>query len=145
MPAIQRKKIIEQFHEDKNLRVFLSTDAGGVGVNLQKANILINIDLPWNPAVLEQRIGRIYRLGQKNKIQVFNFISAYSIEHGIFHLLEFKKTVFAGVLEEHGEDKVMIEGFMKSVQNMLNVNLGQGDSSLPKYTQERDEVLQVAE
>ena len=145
VPAIQRKKIIEQFREDKNLRVFLSTDAGGVGVNLQQANILINLDLPWNPAVLEQRIGRIYRLGQKKKIQVFNFISAYSIEHRILHLLEFKKTVFAGVLEEQGEDKVMIEGFMKSVQNLLNVNLGQGDSSLSKYTQERDEVLQVAE
>ena len=145
VPAIQRKKIIEQFREDKNIRVFLSTDAGGVGVNLQQANILINLDLPWNPAVLEQRIGRIYRLGQKKKIQVFNFISAYSIEHRILHLLEFKKTVFAGVLEEQGEDKVMIEGFMKSVQNLLNVNLGQGDSSLSKYTQERDEVLQVAE
>ena len=123
VPAIQRKKIIEQFREDKNLRVFLSTDAGGVGVNLQQANILINLDLPWNPAVLEQRIGRIYRLGQKKKIQVFNFISAYSIEHRILHLLEFKKTVFAGVLEEQGEDQVMIEGFMKSVQNLLNVDL----------------------
>jgi SNF2 family DNA or RNA helicase len=145
VPAIQRKKIIEQFREDKNLRVFLSTDAGGVGVNLQQANILINLDLPWNPAVLEQRIGRIYRLGQKKKIQVFNFISAYSIEHRILHLLEFKKTVFAGVLEEQGEDKVMIEGFMKSVQNLLNVDLRQLDSSLPSYTQEREEVLQVAE
>jgi len=94
VPAIQRKKIIEQFRDDKNLRVFLSTDAGGVGVNLQQANILINLDLPWNPAVLEQRIGRIYRLGQKKKIQVFNFISAYSIEHRILHLLEFKKNCF---------------------------------------------------
>lgn len=145
VPAIQRKRIIEQFREDKELRVFLSTDAGGVGVNLQQANILINLDLPWNPAVLEQRIGRIYRLGQKKKIQVFNFISAYSIEHRILHLLKFKKTVFAGVLEEQGEDQVMIEGFMKSVQNMLNVDLRQLQNSLPIYAKERDEVLQVAE
>lgn len=145
VPAIQRKKIIEQFRDDKNLRVFLSTDAGGVGVNLQQANILINIDLPWNPAVLEQRIGRIYRLGQKKKIQVFNFISAYSLEHRILHLLEFKKSVFAGVLEEQGEDQVMVEGFMKSIQNLLNVDLRQIHDSLPKYNQERDEVLQVAE
>ncbi|MCF8224781.1 MAG: DEAD/DEAH box helicase [Bacteroidales bacterium] len=145
VPAIQRKKIIEQFREDKNFRVFLSTDAGGVGVNLQQANILINLDLPWNPAVLEQRIGRIYRLGQKKKIQVFNFVSAYSIEHRILHLLEFKKTVFAGVLEEQGEDQVMIEGFMKSVQNLLNVDLRRAGDILPKYIQEREEVLQVAE
>ena len=61
------------------------------------------------------------------------------------HLLEFKKTVFAGVLEEQGEDKVMIEGFMKSVQNLLNVDLRQLDSSLPRYNQEREEVLRVAE
>ncbi|MEA1898887.1 MAG: DEAD/DEAH box helicase [Bacteroidota bacterium] len=145
VPAIQRKKIIEQFRDDKDLRVFLSTDAGGVGVNLQQANILINLDLPWNPAVLEQRIGRIHRLGQKKKIQVFNFVSAYSIEHRILHLLEFKKTVFAGVLEEQGEDQVMIEGFMKSVQNLINVDLRKGDGSLPNYTQDREDVMQVAE
>ncbi|MDT8432938.1 MAG: DEAD/DEAH box helicase [Bacteroidales bacterium] len=145
VPSIQRKKIIEQFRDDKDLRVFLSTDAGGVGVNLQQANILINLDLPWNPAVLEQRIGRIYRLGQKKKIQVFNFISAYSIEHRILHLLEFKKMVFAGVLEELGEDQVMIEGFMKTIQNLLNVDLRQSGSSLPTYTQEREDVMHVAE
>lgn len=145
VPAIQRKTIIDQFRKDKHLRVFLSTDAGGVGVNLQQANIMINLDLPWNPAVLEQRIGRIYRLGQKKKIQVFNFVSAYFIEHRILHLLEFKKTVFAGVLEEQGEDQVMIEGFMKSVQNLLNVDLRKGDGSLPNYTQDRSKVLQVAE
>ncbi len=145
VPAIQRKKIIEQFRDDKDLRVFLSTDAGGVGVNLQQANILINLDLPWNPAVLEQRIGRIYRLGQKKKIQVFNFISAYSIEHRILHLLEFKKTVFAGVLEEQGQDQVMIEGFMKTIQNLLNVDLHQKDSRLSTYTQEREDVMQIAE
>jgi SNF2 family DNA or RNA helicase len=145
VPAIQRKKIIEQFRDNKDLRIFLSTDAGGVGVNLQQANILLNLDLPWNPAVLEQRIGRIYRLGQKKKIQVFNFVSAFSIEHRILHLLEFKKTVFAGVLEEQGEDQVMIEGFMKSVQNLLKVDLRQAESSLPNYTQEREEILEVAE
>ncbi|MGC9343733.1 MAG: DEAD/DEAH box helicase, partial [Bacteroidales bacterium] len=145
VPSVQRKKIIEQFRDDKDLRVFLSTDAGGVGVNLQQANILINLDLPWNPAVLEQRIGRIYRLGQKKKIQVFNFISAYSIEHRILHMLEFKKMVFAGVLEELGEDQVMIEGFMKTIQNLLNVDLRQSGSSLPTYTQEREDVMQVAE
>ena len=145
VPAIQRKKIIEQFRDDKDLRVFLSTDAGGVGVNLQQANILINLDLPWNPAVLEQRIGRIYRLGQKKKIQVFNFISAYSIEHRILHLLEFKKTVFAGVLDELGEDQVMIEGFMKTIQNLLNVDLHKTENHLPTYTREREDVMQVAE
>jgi SNF2 family DNA or RNA helicase len=145
VPAIQRKTIIDQFQQDKDLRIFLSTDAGGVGVNLQKANILINLDLPWNPAVLEQRIGRIYRLGQKKKIQVFNFISAYSIEHRILHLLEFKKTLFKGVLDEHGKDQVMMEGFLQSVNNLLDVDLEQKERYLPKYTQDWEKPKLAAE
>jgi len=122
IPAIQRKIIIEKFEKDPDVKVFLSTDAGGVGVNLQSANILINIDLPWNPAVLEQRIGRIYRLGQKKHINVFNFISRGSIEHRILYLLDFKKSVFTGVIEEEGKDEVMLEGFMESVRALTEVD-----------------------
>ena len=121
--AQQRNDIIEKFRTDKEVRVFLSTDAGGVGVNLQSANILINVDLPWNPAVLEQRIARIYRLGQKKKIAVFNFIAKYSIEHRIMHLLDFKKSVFEGVVEEEGADEVNIESFMNSVKALTDVDM----------------------
>jgi SNF2 family DNA or RNA helicase len=123
IPAGQRKTMIERFQRDPSLRIFLSTDAGGVGVNLQRANLLVNIDLPWNPAVLEQRIGRIYRLGQKKHIQVYNFVSEGSIEHRILHLLDFKRSVFTGVLDDGGEDQVMLESFMQSVRAMLNVGL----------------------
>ena len=131
IPAGERKTMIERFQHDQTLKIFLSTDAGGVGINLQRANMLINIDLPWNPAVLEQRIGRIYRLGQKKHIQVYNFISEGSIEHRILHLLDFKKTVFTGVLDEGGQDEVMLEGFMQSVRSMLDVNLKDPDSGDP--------------
>ena len=62
-----REPLFKIFREDENCRVFLSTDAGGVGLNLQSAAYLINLDIPWNPAILEQRIGRIYRLGQLKK------------------------------------------------------------------------------
>jgi SNF2 family DNA or RNA helicase len=124
LPASQRKIIIEKFQEDPDVKIFLSTDAGGVGVNLQSANILINIDLPWNPAVLEQRIGRIYRLGQKKHINVFNFISKGTIEHRILYLLDFKKSVFTGVIEEEGKDEVMLEGFMDSVRALTEIDTG---------------------
>lgn len=123
VPAEKRNQIIEKFQSDKDVRIFLSTDAGGVGVNLQSANILINVDIPWNPAVLEQRIGRIYRLGQKNMVSVFNFVAATSIEHRILHLLDFKKSVFAGVIEEEGEDMVMKESFMESVRALTEVEI----------------------
>jgi len=126
--ASHRKIIIERFQGDPELKVFLSTDAGGVGVNLQSANVLINMDLPWNPAVLEQRIGRIYRLGQKKHINVFNFVAKSSIEHRILYLLDFKKSVFTGVIEEEGKDEVMLEGFLESVKALTEVTIDDEDN-----------------
>lgn len=126
--ASDRDRMIHQFHNDKNIRVFLSTDAGGVGVNLQCANVAINVDIPWNPAVLEQRIGRIYRLGQKKHVNVFNFITNNSIEHRILHLLDFKKSVFNGTLDEEGNDTVMLEGFLDSVRSLTEISLDEFDS-----------------
>jgi SNF2 family DNA or RNA helicase len=68
--------------------VFLSTDAGGVGLNLQHAaSVVVNMDLPWNPAVLEQRIGRVHRLGQTRGVQVVNFIAENTIEEGMLSVL----------------------------------------------------------
>ncbi|HEV2947751.1 MAG TPA: DEAD/DEAH box helicase, partial [Gemmataceae bacterium] len=57
VPGQQRKRLVDRFRHDKRCRTFLATDAGGVGLNLQHANVVVNMDLPWNPAVLEQRIG----------------------------------------------------------------------------------------
>lgn len=123
IPAQKRKEIIDEFQSGDRIKLFLSTDAGGVGVNLQSANIVINLDLPWNPAVLDQRIGRIYRLGQKKHIRVYNFIAHNSVEHRILYLLDFKRAVFNGVLEPEGNDEVMLEGFMESVRAMTGVEL----------------------
>jgi SNF2 family DNA or RNA helicase len=143
VPAAKRLEMIERLRDDPTLRVFLSTDAGGVGVNLQSANVLINVDLPWNPAVLEQRIGRIYRLGQKKHIQVFNLVSKFSIEHRILYLLDFKRDVFKGVIEEEGEDQVMMEGFLQSVKTMLEVNMEE-DATEPVSIKPEDEPVSMA-
>ncbi len=151
IPARERNRIITRFQKEKDLRVFLSTDAGGVGVNLQSANILINIDLPWNPAVLEQRIGRIYRLGQKKHINVFNFISKGSIEHRILYLLEFKKSVFSGAIDEDGNDTVMMEGFLSSVKSLTEVEIDEpvakerGESDTLNYRAELKVTDQIEE
>jgi len=134
LPAKERKRIIEKFQETGDIKVFLSTDAGGVGVNLQSANILINVDLPWNPAVLEQRIGRIFRIGQRKQVSVYNFISKNSIEHRILYLLDFKKSVFTGVIEEEGKDEVMLEGFMESVRALTEVFTDGTKSDLKRNT-----------
>jgi SNF2 family DNA or RNA helicase len=71
----RRTQNIVEFHDDPDFRILFTSDAGGVGLNLQRAaNCVINLELPWNPAVLEQRIGRIYRLGQKLPIDVYNLV-----------------------------------------------------------------------
>jgi len=119
IPGTKRKELIRQFKNDPDCRVFLSTDAGGVGLNLQNASAVVNMDLPWNPAVLEQRIGRIHRLGQHRPVRVVNFVAQGTIEHGMLSLLSFKQSLFSGVLDK-GKDEVFLGGtrlkrFMDSV------------------------------
>ncbi|MFC1636527.1 DEAD/DEAH box helicase [Planctomycetota bacterium] len=115
----KRLDLIKQFKNDPECRVFLSTDAGGVGLNLQNASTVVNMDLPWNPAVLEQRIGRLHRLGQHRPVRVVNFVAQGTIEHGMLSLLSFKQSLFSGVLDK-GKDEVFLGGtrlkrFMDSV------------------------------
>lgn len=107
VPSAKRGELIKTFHEDPDCRVFLSTEAGGVGLNLQNANIVINMDMPWNPAVLEQRVGRVHRIGQKQPVRVINFISECGIEHGMLSLLKFKSSMFSGVLDK-GDNEVFM-------------------------------------
>ncbi|MGH8208057.1 MAG: SNF2-related protein [Steroidobacteraceae bacterium] len=120
VPGGKRGALVERFHMDPNCRVFLSTDAGGVGLNLQHAaSTIVNMDMPWNPAVLEQRIGRVHRLGQSRSVQVVNFVAEDTIEERMLSLLAFKKSLFAGVLDG-GDSDVFLGGsrlakFMESV------------------------------
>jgi superfamily II DNA or RNA helicase len=128
VPAERRAALIERFTDDPACRIFLSTDAGSVGLNLQHAaSIVINMDLPWNPAVLEQRIGRVHRLGQRRGVQVVNFVAAGTIEEAMLSVLAFKKSLFAGVLDG-GEREVFLGGsrlkqFMESVDAVANAPL----------------------
>ena len=117
-----RRDLIAQFKQDPNCRIFLSTDAGGVGLNLQNASTVVNMDLPWNPAVLDQRIGRVHRLGQHRPVRVVNFIAQGTIEQGMLSVLAFKQSMFAGVLDG-GTNEVFLGGtrlkrFMDSVDKV---------------------------
>ena len=99
VPVRKRGQLVKQFEADKKCRVFLSTESGGAGLNLQVADTVINFELPWNPAKKNQRIGRIDRLGQKNKkLNVINFITLNSIEQKIAGGLLLKQNLFEGVL-----------------------------------------------
>lgn len=107
VPSAKRRDLIINFTDDPDSRVFLSTDAGSTGLNLQAGSIMINLDLPWNPAVLEQRIARIYRLGQERNVQVINLVAKDTIEEGMLGKLRFKTAMFEGVLD-NGEDTIFL-------------------------------------
>jgi SNF2 family DNA or RNA helicase len=100
IPVKRRGELIKKFESEPEIKVFLSTEAGGSGLNLQVANTLINFELPWNPAKKNQRIGRIDRLGQKSKkLTIYNFITRNSIEEQIAAGLIVKQNLFEGVLD----------------------------------------------
>lgn len=104
-----RQAAVRTFRDDPACRVFLATDAGNSGLNLQWASVLVNLDLPWNPAVLEQRIGRIHRMGQARPVRIYHLVAEHSIESAIERILTFKKGVFAGVLDG-GASEVHLDG-----------------------------------
>jgi len=99
VPSRERGALMETFRRDAECRVFLSTDAGGVGLNLQAASAVINFEPPWNPARLEQRIGRVHRLGQAHPVHVVHLLTRDSIEERVWETLKLKKSLFAGVFD----------------------------------------------
>ena len=100
MSIDERNEAIREFRE--NADVFISTDAGGEGLNLQFANILVNYDMPWNPMRVEQRCGRVDRIGQEKNVHIYNFILEGTVEKRVREVIEEKLSV---IMEEMGIDK----------------------------------------
>jgi superfamily II DNA or RNA helicase len=107
VPQERRRAEIARFKHDPGCRLFLSTDSGSVGLNLQAASAVINLDLPWNPAKLEQRIARAWRKNQLRTVDVINFVTEDSIEHSMLHVLAQKQALADGVLDGDGDLKAM--------------------------------------
>ncbi|MGH7117684.1 MAG: DEAD/DEAH box helicase [Acetobacteraceae bacterium] len=103
VPQEKRRIAQKRFKSDPACRLFLSTDCGSVGLNLQAASAVVNLDLPWNPARLEQRIARAWRKNQVRAVTVVNLVCEDSIEHRIMHLLVEKQDLADGVLDGRGD------------------------------------------
>jgi superfamily II DNA or RNA helicase len=103
VPQQRRRAEIMRFKQDPACRLFLSTDSGSVGLNLQAASAVVNVDLPWNPAKLEQRIARAWRKNQTRSVNVVNLVCEDSIEHQILYLLGSKQALADGVLDGQGD------------------------------------------
>jgi len=99
VPQMKRREEIRRFKQDPDCRVFLSTDAGSTGLNLQAASVVLNLDLPWNPARLEQRIARAWRKHQTRHVHVINLVTDNSIEQRMIGMLAQKQRLADGVLD----------------------------------------------
>ncbi|HCD5720707.1 DEAD/DEAH box helicase [Klebsiella pasteurii] len=100
MDLSERKKVQAAFASDT--RILISTDAGGEGLNLQFCHVIVNYDMPWNPMRMEQRIGRVDRIGQQHIVRALNFVLEDTVEHRVREVLEAKLQI---ILDEFGVDK----------------------------------------
>jgi len=131
VPQQKRRLEINAFKQDADCRVFLSTDAGATGLNLQNASVVINCDLPWNPAKLEQRIARAWRKHQTRAVTVINLIAENTIEHRMLATLAGKMALAQGVLDDGGLDTMDLRGardsfFRRLEQILAPEQVGQG-------------------
>ena len=140
----RRTENIVRFHDDPDVRFFFATDAGGVGLNLQKAaSVCINLELPWNPAVLEQRIGRIYRLGQNDPVQIFNLITEGTIEERITSLVGRKRAVFTELFDGTSNEVVFDdkENFYRQINTVMQEFVSPPEVAAATEEAESDEDL----
>ena len=116
-----RAALLDAFRDDPTFRVLFSTDAGGLGLNLQDAaSIVVNLEVPWNPAVLEQRVGRVHRMGQQRSVRVLHFVTRGAIEEKIRQIVEEKRALFDGLLTDNADHVVFDESARASLVGRLS-------------------------
>ena len=144
VPQKKRQELVQRFQTDPNCGLFLTTNAGSTGLNLQAANTVINVDLPWNPAVLEQRIARAHRMGQQQPVQVFVLITEGTIEESLLSTLAAKKDLALAALDSESEvDQVDLVSGMQELKNRLELLLGARPEAPRDETVERDAVAAI--
>ena len=138
VPQAKRREEIRRFKTDPACRLFLSTDSGGLGLNLQAASVVINLDLPWNPARLEQRIARAWRKHQTRSVHVVNLISEGTIEHQMLATLAAKRQLADGILDARGDlgnlrmPSAARQGFLDRLHGILTTAVAPATAPLPK-------------
>ncbi|MDR1536325.1 MAG: DEAD/DEAH box helicase [Planctomycetota bacterium] len=126
VPQAKRQALVNRFRDRDDCPVFLATNAGSTGLNLQAANTVINLDLPWNPAVLEQRISRAHRMGQKRPVQVFLLVTEATLEEKLLGVLETKRDLALAALDSASEvDAVAMATGIDELKNRLERLLGE--------------------
>ncbi len=144
VPQKDRQLIVNRFCEDPRCRLFITTNAGSTGLNLQAANTVINVDLPWNPAVLEQRIGRAHRMGQQQPVQVYVLVTEDTIEDSLLRTLSAKHDLAMAALDPESDvSEVSLASGMEELRRRLEVLLG-AKPEAPVDTSKKVEVVREA-
>jgi len=141
VPQKKRQQLVHEFQHDPGCRLFITTNAGATGLNLQAADTVINVDLPWNPAILEQRIGRAHRMGQKRPVQVYVLVTEDTIEESLLQTLSAKHELAVAALDAESEvDEVDLQSGMEELKRRLEVLLGaRPEAPLDESEQARSE------
>ncbi|MGD8451390.1 MAG: DEAD/DEAH box helicase [Phycisphaerae bacterium] len=125
VPQARRRALVQRFQRDRGCRLFITTNAGATGLNLQAANTVINVDLPWNPAVLEQRISRAHRMGQKRPVQVYILVTESTIEENLLATLSAKQELALAALDAESDiDKLDLASGVSELKSRLEILLG---------------------
>ncbi|MHB1422157.1 MAG: DEAD/DEAH box helicase [Gemmataceae bacterium] len=148
IPGKERRGLLERFRDDADCRVFLSTDAGGTGLNLQAADTVVNLEVPWNPAVLEQRIARVHRMGQHRPVQVFNLVMRDGIEERVLRTLAVKRSLFAeiftGTSDEVSFATLGQQAFLETVRELVGeAKRPEAPASVPASSEAASDPRQV--
>jgi superfamily II DNA or RNA helicase len=145
VPQKERQKLVHRFQTDSQCRAFLATNAGATGLNLQAANTVINVDLPWNPAVLEQRIARAHRMGQKRNVHVYVLVSEDTIEDNLLNTLSSKKKLASAAIDlDSTETEVGMQSGAEELRRRLEVLLGKTPEAAPDVSQQQQREQEAA-
>ena len=126
VPQASRQALVNRFQRDPGCALFMATNAGATGLNLQAADTVVNVDLPWNPAVLEQRIARAHRMGQKRPVHVYILVTEGTIEEGMLSTLSAKQTLALAALDPESTVKeVSLMGNIDELKRRLEVLIGE--------------------
>ncbi len=146
IPQGKRQPLVHEFQTNPDCRVFLSTNAGSTGLNLQAADTVINVDLPWNPAVLEQRIARAHRMGQKRPVNVYILVTQGTLEEQMLTTISQKKELAMAALDSESDvtEVKLGSSSMEELKSRLEVLLGAVPEARTDESQKREREAETA-
>lgn len=140
VPQRARSALVQRFQTEPQCRLFLTTNAGSTGLNLQAADTVINVDLPWNPAMLEQRIARAHRMGQTNPVQVYILVTEGTLEESLLATLSAKQDLALAALDAESEvDEVRMTRSSEELKRRLERLLGAKPAEPVDESQQQEE------